>query len=192
MKPIVASAHLLQEISMLSKTARSGFAFLGSGEQSVAEHSFSAAFVGWVLALRSQPVADHNKVIAMCLIHDLAEARTGDLNYVNKCYVSADENAALKTLCANPILGDSFSLLFEEYRANVSVEAHLAHDADQLELILVLRQLLDAGNRRAEIWIENAYSRLQTAIGRQLGEELRNTPSDEWWLIAAASHSSRS
>lgn len=167
---------------MLSKTARSGFAFLGSGQQSVAEHSFSAAFVGWLLALRSQPAADHNKVIAMCLIHDLAEARTGDLNYVNKCYVSSNEDAALATLCANPILGGSLSVLFEEYKANKSVEARLAHDADQLELIVILRQLLDAGNNRAAIWIEKACGRLQTTEGRQLGEELRTTPSDKWWL----------
>jgi len=34
----------------------------------------------------------------MCILHDLPEARTGDMNYVNKKYVNVDEKKAVKEL----------------------------------------------------------------------------------------------
>lgn len=175
------SANLLQEVSMLSKTPRSGFAFLGSGDQSVAEHSYTAAFVGWVLAERAGEKAMKDKVILFCLLHDLAEARTGDLNYVNKRYVVVDEDAAIKTLLANPLLGGQLQTLFEEYNLNLSIEAQLAHDADQIELLIMLKQLQEAGNKRTASWIEKVFARVKTKTGIKLAEEILNTPSDGWW-----------
>ena len=42
----------------------------------------------------------------MCLFHDLVEARTGDLNYVSKKYVQADEVAAVNDMTVNLPFGD--------------------------------------------------------------------------------------
>jgi putative hydrolase of HD superfamily len=39
-------ANFLFEVGMLQKTPRSGFQFLGSGHESVAEHVFSTVFIG--------------------------------------------------------------------------------------------------------------------------------------------------
>jgi len=80
MKPI---ANLLFEVRILKDLVRSGYAFLGSGKESVAEHSFMTAFICFVLA-KMDPGVDGAKLVAMALVHDLAEARTGDLNYVGK------------------------------------------------------------------------------------------------------------
>jgi putative hydrolase of HD superfamily len=176
-------ADLLQEVSMLSKTARSGFAFLGSGKQSVAEHCFTSSFVGWLLAEQSRPPVDIHKVITLCLIHDLPEARTNDLNYVNKRYVIADEEAAAGSLCTHPILGEKFHELLREFEEGKTAEAKLAQDADQLELIIMLRQLQEAGNWRATAWIERACQRLKTAVGQNLAEMLCETSPDNWWQI---------
>jgi len=46
-KPII---NFLFEVGILSKTPRSGFHFLGSGEQSVAEHVHRTLYAGYVLA----------------------------------------------------------------------------------------------------------------------------------------------
>ena len=43
-------ADFLFEAGMLRKTPRTGYQFLGSGGESVAEHSFRTAIVGYVLA----------------------------------------------------------------------------------------------------------------------------------------------
>ena len=81
--------NFLFEVGMLKKTPRTGYQFLGSGRESVAEHSFRTAVIGYLLSLQ-EPEADVQKTTLMCLFHDIHEARTGDHNYVNKQYVEVD------------------------------------------------------------------------------------------------------
>ena len=93
-------ANLLFEAKMLKEIPRSGYHFLGVGKESVAEHCFSTVFIAFVMS-RIQPEADALKLLSMCLIHDLPEARTGDHNYVNKKYVKTDEEGALRDQVQN-------------------------------------------------------------------------------------------
>ena len=86
-----------------------------------------------------QPEVDALKLISMCLVHDLAEARTGDLNTVHKTYVTADEAKALEDTTRPLPFGSSITGLIKEYNKNHSIEAQLAHDADQLALVLELQ-----------------------------------------------------
>ncbi|HOP35190.1 MAG TPA: HD domain-containing protein, partial [Syntrophales bacterium] len=71
-----ALVNFLFETEMLRKTPRSGFQFLGSGSESVAEHVLATLFIGYVLC-KLEPEADEEKVLKLCLFHDLLEARTG-------------------------------------------------------------------------------------------------------------------
>ena len=84
-------ANLLFEAAHLKRTPRSGFNFLGAGRESVAEHTFCTLFIAWVMA-RMEPGVDALRLISMCLVHDLPESRIGDINYVQKQYVTADED----------------------------------------------------------------------------------------------------
>ena len=90
-------ADLLFQARMLKEIPRSGFGFLGSGKESVAEPTYSATFIAFVMAQKEADV-DSGRLIGMCLVHDLTEARIGDLNTVNKEYVSCDANRALQAL----------------------------------------------------------------------------------------------
>ncbi|MBN2396980.1 MAG: HD domain-containing protein, partial [Deltaproteobacteria bacterium] len=90
-------ANFLFEAGMLQKTPRSGFQFLGSGHESVAEHVLRTIFIGYTLC-KLEPGVDEARVLKLCLIHDLPEARTGDMNYVNKKYVAVDETKAVDEL----------------------------------------------------------------------------------------------
>ena len=62
MKSIV---NFFFELGMLKKTPRSGFQFLGSGQESVAEHAFRVTTIGFTLA-RLDREADAFKVVRMC------------------------------------------------------------------------------------------------------------------------------
>lgn len=179
MQPIV---NLLNEVGMLARTPRSGFAFLGTGDQSVAEHSYRMTLVAHALASMSKEPVNMEKLLLMCLWHDLPEARTADHNYVNKRYVKADENKILEELKKSSSIGDKISEYLLEYMANKTIEAQIAHDADQLELLLVLKELYDIGNSRALYWFDCAEKRLKTQNAKNLAEEIRATPSDLWWL----------
>ena len=81
------------ELGMLKRTPRSGFQFLRSGQESVAEHSYRVTLIGFTMA-KLTPHADPARVMSLCLFHDVPEARTGDLNYVNKQYVEVHEQEA--------------------------------------------------------------------------------------------------
>lgn len=174
--------NLLHEIGMLANTPRSGFAFLGTGKQSVAEHSYRMAFIGYVLASMCKEPVDKHKLLLICLLHDLPEARTGDLNYMNKKYVKADEDKAIDDMRKGSPLASEFAGFIKEYSHGNSIEAKLAHDADQLELMLVLKQQQEIGNSRAMAWFDNACLRLITHEGKKLAQAIRSVPSDDWWM----------
>lgn len=174
-------ANFFYEVGMLKKTPRSGFQFLGSGAESVAEHSFRTAMIGYALAKMSEGV-DCSSVVMMCLFHDVPEARTGDLNYVNKKYVQADEERAIADLAATLPFGKEYQQILTEFGAQDSPEARLAHDADQLELILALKERKDLGNRYADEWYPFAARRLQTDLAKGLAETIWETDSSLWWF----------
>ena len=169
------------ELGMLKKTPRSGYQFLGSGRESVADHSFRVALIGYTLA-RLVKTADVFKVVCLCLFHDIPEARTGDLNYVNKQYVTADEEGAISDLAGTLPFGAEMKALMDEHREGKTEESKLVHDADQLDLILELKEQNDLGNTYAVKWIEFARQRLLTEIGREMAEEILTTDSTDWWF----------
>jgi putative hydrolases of HD superfamily len=169
------------ELGMLKRTPRSGFQFLRSGQESVAEHSFRMALIGYTLARLSANV-DSFRVVSLCLFHDVPEARTGDLNYVNKQYVEVHEQEAIDDLAKTLPFGKDVKELLDEYRAQETPEARLAHDADQLDLILELKEQNDLGNIYANQWIHFARKRLKTSIGKDLAAKILVTDSTDWWF----------
>ncbi|HBR80406.1 TPA: phosphohydrolase [Candidatus Uhrbacteria bacterium] len=177
LKPIV---NFLFEAGMLQKTPRSGFFFLGSGEQSVAEHVNRVCYIGLVLS-KMNDQADLSKVLQMCLLHDLSEARVSDLNYVHQKYNERLEEKAVNDLAATLPFGNEIKGLVEEYEKRECLEAKLTKDADNLEFLLSLKEQIDIGNTRAQTWVKPALSRLLTEEGKQLAEEILKTDSDGWW-----------
>ncbi len=175
-----AIANLLFEARSLRTLPRSGYQFLGAGRESVAEHTFSITFIAFVLS-RLVPEADGHKITAMCLVHDLPEARIGDLNYVQKLYVDADETSAIEDLTARLPFGEEIKALIDEFNQGESLEARLAHDADQIAFILELKDLSDLGFVPPGTWIPSIRRRLQTDIGRQMAEAILATERDAWW-----------
>ena len=169
------------ELGMLKKTPRSGFQFLGSGRESVADHSFRVAMIGFSLA-RMVGDVDPFKVVCLCLVHDLPEARTGDQNYVNKRYVTVDEAGAIDDLTDPLPFGDELKGLLKENRKAETPEAMLCHDADKLDLILELKEQHDLGNCYANKWIHFVRQRLVTPIGREIAEQILTTDSTDWWF----------
>lgn len=166
---------------MLKKTPRSGFQFLGSGCESVAEHILRTLYIGYVLC-KMEPEADELKVLRLCLVHDLPEARTGDMNYMNKKYVTVDEKKAVGELAAPLFFGGEIEATLAEFNERQSRESRLAHDADQLALILQLKECGDLGNKYSREWIHFAVRRLSTEIARKLAGSILETDSSNWWF----------
>ena len=175
-------ADFLFEVGMLKRTPRSGWQFLpGAAAESVAEHAFRAAMVAFTLA-RLDGSVNRARVVELALAHDLAEARTGDLNYMNQKYVRTDEEAAVADLTRDLPFADELAGLLAEFRAGATPEAALARDADQLELLLQLREQLDGGHGAASEWMPFALKRLRTDVARALGARIVERDSSGWWF----------
>jgi putative hydrolase of HD superfamily len=179
MKEIV---NFLFEAGMLKKTPRTGYQFLGSGAESVAEHTFRVVCIGYTLFKMVQQPVDETRLLKMCLFHDLPEARTGDHNYVNKKYVSVDEEKAAQDLTAHLPFGGEMLELIHEFIQQTSVESRLARDADQLDFLLELKESGDLGNKNAEDWIQAVLKRLQSKEAQELALEILKTDSNDWWF----------
>ncbi len=174
-------ANFLFEAGMLKRTPRSGFQFLGSGAESVAEHIFRTTCIGYCLA-KLAPNVNVDRLIKMCLFHDLPEARTGDLNYVNKKYVDAHEERAVNDLAGTLPFGSEIRELIKEFMDGKTEEAKLARDADQIEMILALKEYKDLGNKYADEWLGFSLKRLQTETAKELAEVILATDSSLWWF----------
>ncbi len=174
-------AEFMLEASFLKHMPRTGYQYLGTGRESVAEHVYSATMIAYVLA-QLTPEANAQRLISMCLFHDLPETRTGDLNYVQKQYVKPDDNKALADALEDLPFRRSISELIEEFNACETLEARLAHDADQLALIIDLKHLKEIGHQTPDTWLPHVVQRLKTDIGKQLGNAVLSEDWDGWWL----------
>ena len=176
----VQITNSLFEVGILSKTPRSGFHFLGTGNQTVAEHINRVSYVGYILALMDGKV-DLSKVLQMCLLHDISETRISDLNYVHQKYVAKDEHKAHKDITDSIPFGDKMFALIEEYEERKTPESILVKDADNLEWILALKEQLDAGNTRTKTWITPAIKRLKTENAKMIANIIMKVDSNDWW-----------
>ncbi|MDP2854134.1 MAG: HD domain-containing protein [Smithellaceae bacterium] len=174
-------ADFLFEVGMLCKTPRSGYQFLGSGRESVAEHVLRTVFIGYALCKLNSSL-DELRVLKMCILHDLPEARTGDMNYVNKKYVEVDEAKAVRELTEGLFFGGDIRQAIEEFNAKETMESRIARDADQIALILQLKEYGDLGNKYSDEWIKYALQRLSTEEGEKLAARIIQTDSSHWWF----------
>jgi putative hydrolase of HD superfamily len=115
-------------------------------------------------------------------MHDLPEARTGDMNYVNKKYVTVDEKKATRELAEPLFFGGEIEAALDEFNGKETREALLARDADQLSLILQLKECGDLGNKYSREWIRFAVLRLTTENARSLAATILDTDSSNWWF----------
>jgi len=132
--------------------------------ESVAEHSFGVAFMALMLATVLNGEAEANgeqdllgveKVMAMALLHDLAEVRLTDLPASAVMLIADDaksraEKAAIGDLLA-PLPGaGQWQAMWEEFEQQSSVEGQLVRDADKLEMMVQCLRYEQAGSRGLE------------------------------------------
>lgn len=182
-KELAALADFIYEAGILARTPRSGLWFLGSGEQSVAEHLSRSAFIAIALCYLT-PKAKKEHAVLLTLFHDFAEGRTSDLNYVHQRYGRLAEDQAIEDIAAGIPFGPAIREFYREVKEKKSLEAKLVKDADYLEWIATLREEEVKGNTKAREWIVGAAKRLKTPAGKRLGKLLVRTNPDAWWFDA--------
>ncbi len=133
----------LDALVALKSVDRAGWKRVGVTQpESVADHSYGVALLALLYA---PPALDRERLLIMALLHDLAEARVGDLtpyDGVSKAEKHAREAAAMATiLAARPDL----RAVWEEAEAGESPEARFLKRLDKAELGLQARHYATHG-----------------------------------------------
>ncbi len=180
--------NFLYEIGTMRKLMRMHRQVLLTDDMSdsIASHSYRVAIISWFLAKGEG--ADPYKTVMMSLLHDMAEVRSNDHNWVHKKYIKIFEeeinDEQLGTL-PYPELRNFMS----EYEDRKTAEAVLAKDADLLDQILLLREYDWAGNKEANIWlygkgklkVNAQIAKLKTETAKKLGKEMYKVNPSDWW-----------
>ena len=160
MKP----AELLQILSVAEKLkCNTRHSWTSSGRhESVAEHSWRISLMAMLIAPEF-PEADMDRVIRMCLIHDLGEAFTGDIPAFDK--TEEDERAEdaafdawVQTLPEKT--RQEFAALLGEMSALETTEAKIYKALDKMEAVI------QHNEADLSTWLPLEYT-LQLTYGRE-------------------------
>ena len=137
----------------------------GGRRESVAEHSWRLALLAYLI--RDEfPEANMDRVVQMCLVHDLGEAFTGDIPTFEKTRADeAREDRLLRawvTTLPEPQRTE-LSLLFAEMEARTTLEARIYKALDGLEAVIQ--------HNEADIstWAEHEYALNMTYCDDRVG-----------------------
>lgn len=131
--------RFMREAERLKNVLRSAHTSTGRHE-STAEHTWRLALLALVLS-EEKPGLDLQRVLSMCLVHDLGEAYEGDIPAVAQCdpaVKAAAELSAIDRLTAllPEAAGTRIREIWEEYEACATPEARWVKALDKAETIL--------------------------------------------------------
>lgn len=138
--------------------------------ETVAAHSWQMALAALALSGRVDTPYDFNKVIKLCLCHDLAESIIGDITPQDKEYQQKGiaEQQAMDKIAEDSNFPEAI-LLFEEYEKNQTPEARLAQDLDKIDMYV---QALDYEKKYPEKDLSefrrSAVSKIRTQLGKAI------------------------
>jgi putative hydrolase of HD superfamily len=181
---IFMSIEFYAEVGRLKRLPRTGWIKRGiPNPETVAEHMYRSQFIAYDFAKRlgEDPIFCAH----MMMIHDLPEARSGDIT--PDCGISKAEKAELEMKAAQELAALSgnpeFFTIFQEYEENKSLRAQLCKDADQIECIVQALEYGAAYPEKREA-LENfwpyTYAKLQTAVAFEMFDELFARKRNLW------------
>jgi putative hydrolase of HD superfamily len=179
--------EFFETINRLKEIKRTGWIIVGvKNPESVAEHSFRTAIMAFFLAKRLK--CNKEKLVKICLLHDLHESICGDLilDYTSyypeakglgKKEKAKQEKKAFEELTQIIGQGDSkeFSSLWKELERQKTREAKAAKELDVLEMLLQAAEYEKTKNFEKPIWkpwLERNRKRIKNRELKKILEEL--------------------
>lgn len=178
--------EFLYEVGSLRNVQRTWRQQLGIDCANDLEHTMRVVWLALMLARRVGG-CNEEKIIKMALVHDIAETRTGDLNYVQKVYNTPDENRAAHDLFYGTSV-ENFQEILEEYEKRNAKEAQIVKDADNLDVDIEMKEFEERGHQLPAKWkqvrtlVRN--EKLYTEAAKQLWDEIQISDPSSWHLKA--------
>jgi putative hydrolases of HD superfamily len=180
----LALVNFFAEAGLLKRVKRSGWWVAGIKDpESVAEHSFRTAIMGFCLAEREG--VDPLKVMTMALFNDIHESRINDLHKMGHYYIdfkNAEKKVFHDQVADLPSkLKAQLSAFRREYDAQETAESILARDVDILECLIQAKEYYQDGHERAKYFLTRAPEYLKSTTAKKLWKVITRWDSDEWW-----------
>jgi putative hydrolase of HD superfamily len=179
--------YLIAQAGSLLDMPRSHVRNLGNNTpDTIASHCYLVSVIAYCVA-RMEGLSHEAglRAMAMGTLHDLAEARTGDADFVSKNYLKVDDRKAVEDQFKGLPFEDDLLGVLTEYESRASLVAKCVKDADAVAQIYIEWLLAWRGNKLAERWFEGDYEHrvpyLRTESAKQLVLVMRNSNPHEWW-----------
>ena len=181
-KNIKKIIYFLFELSMLKRLKHEGWRLSGvENPPSIAEHSFRAAQIGYILA-KLENYSKPEEICTMLLFHDIEECRTGDIHKIAERYITMKEKTVVKDQTkALGEIGKSIFNYWEKVKNKSSIAGKIAKDADLLEAAFTAHEYREKGYPKMDLWIKNYMKYLTTESAKEILKELIKTPDTWWW-----------
>ena len=130
----------------------------GGRHESVAEHSWMSVLMAFLMK-EEFPEVDMDKVMRMCLIHDLGEAFTGDIPSFHKTAADEEREERLLREWVSSLpqeKAEEMGALYREMDAQQTMEAKVYKAIDNLEAV-IQHNFSDIST-----WLPNEYELNQT------------------------------
>lgn len=175
--------EFLFEIGSIRHVQRTWKRFLNPDFEDLAAHHFRVVWLALLIA-QHENVESTDKLMKMALVHDVAESRTGDADYLSRQYVERNEELGIKDILHNTALEEEFIKLWQEYENRGSLEAKIVKDADNLAVDFELKEQEVNGYIVGQGWKKNrkfvATDRLFTQTAKQIWELLQISDPNDW------------
>ena len=170
--------NFLFEIATLRRLTRSHRQMIQEVSDNISDHSFRVAIIGMILAGLEK--CDKDKVLKMCLFHDVVEARTGDANFINKQYIDLHEKEARKDQMEGLPITDEVMEILEEYEKHKSKESIVTKDADLLDQMILQQDYFYKDEKNRKLWQDYTEKSLATDSAKKIAKKIRESNPFEW------------
>lgn len=170
--------NFLFEVATLRRLTRSHRQMIQEVSDNISDHSFRVAIIGMILAELEK--CDKDKVLKMSLFHDIAEARTGDANFLNKQYVDLNEKEAREDQMEGLPITDEILKILEEFEQRKSKESVVAKDADLLDQMILQQEYFYKDPENNKRWQNHTEKMIKTESAKKLAKQIRGTNPFEW------------
>lgn len=177
--------ELLFELGMLRHLPRQWARFGGLDTANLADHHFRVAWLALLIAKQEKANVNIEKVLKMALVHDVAESRTNDADYISRQYTHRDEALAMHDIFEGTIFSDEFIKLFEEYEEKMTLEAKIVKDADSLDIDLEVQEQ-EAKGVDMRSWLHYrdhvAKHYFYTKSAKKMYEKIKSANPHDWHI----------
>jgi putative hydrolases of HD superfamily len=160
---------LYAQVATLKLLPRTGWLQRGIAQpESIAEHTFGVAALAWMVGDTVDEL-DRGKLLAIAVLHDMAEALLSDLPASAKRLIGAEHKHAAERLAMGELFArmpncEAYVALWEEYAHGRSREARLIKGLDRVEM---LAQALSY-ERQPRAW--RVLGRRRGRLGRRVSD----------------------